>query len=56
MFPKHSRGIEAAAILHFPGRARRWNGVIPGRIDSAAAWQKVQQFERQARGRPKRTR
>lgn len=51
MFPKHSRGVEAAAIKHYPGRARRWNGFIPGRIDSAAAWSKVKQFEARSGGR-----
>jgi len=53
MFPKHSRGVEAAAIKHYPGRARRWDGFIPGRIDSATAWQKVKQFEQQAGRRPR---
>lgn len=45
-FHKHSRGVAPAALMHYPGRARRWEGLIPGRIDSGAAWQKVEQFRR----------
>lgn len=44
-FQRYSQGIEPAAIKHYPGRARRWKGLIPGRIDSALAWSRVEQFE-----------
>lgn len=40
-FEKYSRGIETAGLRHYPGRARRWKGLIPGRIDSDAAWRMV---------------
>lgn len=53
-FEKYSRGVEAAAIKHYPGRARRWTGLIPGRIDSDLAWSRVKQFERQRQGRGRR--
>ena len=53
-FEKYSRGVEAAAIKHYPGRARRWKGLIPGRIDSDLAWSRVQQFEREQQGRGRR--
>ncbi len=45
-FEKYSRGIETAGLRHYPGRARRWKGLIPGRIDSDAAWQMVAQGAR----------
>lgn len=48
-FQKYSKGLQAAAIKHFPGRARRWRGMIPGRIDSTTAWARVRQFERRHR-------
>lgn len=44
-FPKYSKGIETAGLRHFPGRARRWKGLIPGRIDSEHAWSMVKRFE-----------
>lgn len=40
-FPKYTPDVEAAGILHYPGDARRWEGKLPGRIDSAAAWARV---------------
>jgi hypothetical protein len=42
-FEKYSRGITSAGLHHYPGRARRWKGYLPGRIDSQAAWQIVEQ-------------
>jgi hypothetical protein len=44
-FEKYSRGIETAGLRHYPGRARRWKGMIPGRIDSEVAWGMVEQWE-----------
>lgn len=41
-FEKYSKGIETAGLRHYPGRARRWKGLIPGRIDSALAWRMVE--------------
>lgn len=45
-FPKHDPGSEkrTAGILHFPGRARRWKGLIPARLDSSQAWDAVRRF------------
>lgn len=43
-FPKYTRGIETAGLMHYPGRARRWRGMIPGRIDSETAWRAVDRF------------
>ena len=48
-FPKYSKGIETAGLLHYPGRARRWQGLIPGRIDSPKAWEIVGRYERRGR-------
>lgn len=48
-FPKYSKGIVTAGLLHYPGEARRWKGLIPGRIDSGVAWQMVKQFEQSRR-------
>jgi len=45
-FPKYSKGITTAGLMHYPGDARRWKGMIPGRIDSKAAWAAVRRYER----------
>jgi hypothetical protein len=45
-FPKYSRGVQTAGLMHYPGDARRWHGMIPGRIDSAEAWAMVESYER----------
>ncbi len=50
-FERYSKGVEPAAIKHYPGRARRWKGLLPGRIDGEAAWSKVKQFEARSGGR-----
>jgi len=44
-FPKYTKGIKTAGLMHYPGSARRWKGLIPGRIDSEAAWAAVERFE-----------
>jgi hypothetical protein len=44
-FPKYSRGVVTAGLMHYPGDARRWKGMLPGRIDSPAAWAVVKQYE-----------
>ncbi len=36
---------QSAGLVHFPGKARRWMGLIPGRIDSPEAWAAVKRFE-----------
>jgi len=43
-FPKYSRGVTTAGLMHYPGRARRWKGMIPGRIDSDVAWKAVDRY------------
>ncbi len=48
-FEKYSQGVTTAGLMHYPGDARRWRGLIPGRIDSPEAWQAVKQFERRRR-------
>lgn len=46
-FPRHLHGSAAstAGVLHLPGDARRWAGLIPARLDSSRAWQAVERFE-----------
>jgi len=44
-FGKYCRGLTTAGLMHYPGRARRWKGMIPGRIDSPEAWAMVQKHE-----------
>jgi lipopolysaccharide biosynthesis glycosyltransferase len=44
-FDKYTKGITTAGLRHYPGDARRWSGMIPGRIDSPAAWTAVRQHE-----------
>ena len=48
-FPKYERGITTAGLMHYPGDARRWRGMIPGRIDSPEAWEIVQKHEQKRR-------
>jgi hypothetical protein len=50
-FPKYTKGITTAGLYHYPGRARRWEGLINGRIDSETAWAAVERFEKRRRGR-----
>lgn len=50
-FEKYTRGIKTAGLMHYPGRARRWKGMIPGRIDSDTAWKFVERFKAEHRGR-----
>jgi len=44
-FHKYSKGIRTAGLMHYPGDARRWSGMIHGRIDSAEAWRAVRKWE-----------
>ncbi len=48
-FDKYSRGVVTAGLRHYPGDARRWRGIITGRIDSPEAWQAVEAYKRQVR-------
>jgi hypothetical protein len=41
-----SRDI-SAGILHYPMTARRWRGLIPGRLDGEEAWKRVEQWEKE---------
>ncbi len=45
-FPKYTKGIKTAGLMHYPGDARRWEGLIAGRIDGAAAWRMAEVYER----------
>ena len=49
-FPKYTQGITTAGLIHYPGDARRWKGLIAGRIDSKEAWAAVRRFEAMHRG------
>jgi hypothetical protein len=45
-FPAYSSRItEPAGLMHYPGKARRWGGQIPGRLDSGVAWSHVEQWQ-----------
>jgi len=44
-FPKYSKGVICAGLMHYPGDARRWRGMIPGRIDAPEAWEMAREFE-----------
>jgi len=46
-FEKYSKGVQTAGLMHYPGDARRWKGMIPGRIDSEVAWAAVRKFEKE---------
>jgi len=45
-FDKYCKGIETAGLMHYPGDARRWKGMEPGRIDGKAAWDMVKRVEK----------
>lgn len=50
-FPAYSSRItEPAGLMHYPGRARRWGGQIPGRLDSGVAWSHVEAWESKTNG------
>jgi hypothetical protein len=55
-FPRYTKGITTAGLFHYPGRARRWSGVVRGRIDSASAWRQVEIWERQRAGQARSSR
>ena len=44
-FPRLQDAKISAGILHYPQEARRWKGMIDGRIDAPEAWQAVRRFE-----------
>jgi len=48
-FDKYSRNITTAGLRHYPGDARRWDGMVPGRIDSPEAWRMVKLHEERRR-------
>lgn len=50
-FPRYTRGIQTAGLMHYPGEARRWSGMLPGRIDSPEAWAEVERYEQRREGR-----
>ena len=52
-FPKYTKGITTAGLMHYPGKARRWKGQIQGRIDSPVAWAAVKKFEARQKGKGK---
>lgn len=45
-FPKYTPGLISAGVLHYPGKARRWAGKLPGRIDSEQAWAAVKRYQK----------
>jgi len=51
-FDRYSPDCVPAAIKHYPGRARRWEGMIPGRLDAPSAWARVEAMEKR-NGRPR---
>jgi hypothetical protein len=46
-FPRYCHGITTAGLYHYPGDARRWKGMINGRIDGPEAWSAVKHWERE---------
>jgi hypothetical protein len=46
-FDKYSKGVVTAGLRHYPGDARRWDGLVPGRIDSPEAWAMVKRHEQE---------
>ncbi len=47
-FPKYTKGIKTAGLMHYPGEARSWSGLIPGRLDSEEAWAMVRRYEKRS--------
>jgi len=50
-FPKYTKGITTAGLMHYPGDARRWEGMIPGRIDSPEAWRMAEIYSQKWKAR-----
>jgi len=48
-FNKYTAGITTAGLRHYPGDARRWSGMVQGRIDSPEAWRMVKLHEERRR-------
>lgn len=46
---QYDREEISAGILHYPMRARRWEGVVHHRSDSQEAWKAVEKWQRQGR-------
>jgi hypothetical protein len=40
-FAEYTPEMVTAGLYHYPGKARRWTGALPGRLDSPAAWKRV---------------
>jgi hypothetical protein len=45
-FIPHCAGVKTAGIRHYPGKARRWEKMISGRLDGDKAWDAVNRFKR----------
>jgi hypothetical protein len=45
-FTRYLPIAQSAGLVHYPGKARRWRGMIPGRTDSKEAWRMAETFER----------
>lgn len=52
-FERYSKGVTTAGLMHYPGDARRWKGMINGRIDSPQAWAAVQRYTSERKGQRK---
>lgn len=50
-FPRYLPVTQSAGLIHYPGKARRWKGIVQGRTDSPAAWKMVSQHEGRRRAR-----
>jgi hypothetical protein len=44
-FLKYMEREQSAGVLHSPGEARRWVGMIPGPLDGPRAWEMVKRYE-----------
>lgn len=54
-FDRYMPPSRSAGVMHYPGKARRWRGLVPGRTDSPVAWRMVARFmEQREKARSKR--
>jgi len=55
-FTRYMKRSRTAGLLHFPGKARRWRGLVSGPLDGEKAWLAVKRFaDKPARIRNRRS-
>ena len=53
-FLRYMKQSRTAGLIHYPGKARRWRGLVAGPLDGDAAWRAVARFEHSPARRQRR--